>query len=368
MISVSPLMREAAPLSQTIGIRADLMRGDTVLSPPDGLKVVGGGINADRTRLVRLQGSVELAYWPWEQLEFGVNVHRIRLWRGVESLGRREILPIGTFRVDEITRSVGGGVKVTLSGLEAYIADARFMTPRTPPRGTSTTRTITNLIREVLPNATVRVEATRDKLVQATAPWDRERWDAIDALAKSIDCNVFADARGDFVIRDIPSLIGAPVITIKEGEYGLLVDVEENNSRDQVYNAASVSGQSSDPNIPPVHGEASVTDPADELYFYGDFGQVPIFYVSNTFTASYQCAAYAAKLLAEARAANATLKFSSLPTLWWLEVDDLAAVQRLDGTLELHLLDTGAVDLTVNADMQFTTVSNKTVVREDLNE
>lgn len=366
MLTVSPLMREAAKFSQTIGVRADLLVGDTVVKP--GLKIVSGDVSADRGRKVRLQGSVELAYWPWESLDFGVNIHRIRLYRGVESLGKRELLPIGTFRVDEIQRSGGGGVQADLSGLEAYIDDARFLVPRTPPRGASTLQAISALIREVLPTATIRIEATRNKLVQATAPWERERWDAIDYLAKSIDVEVFADARGDFVIRDTPTLDGTPVLTIKEGEEGLLVDVEENYSRDQVYNIASVSGQSSDPNVPPVHGEARVNDPADELYAYGEFGQVPIFYVSNAFTASSQCVAYAAKLLAESRTVNAKLKFSTPPTLWWLEVGDLVAVQRLDGTLEKHMLDTGKVDVPASSDMTFDTVSSKDVVRQDLEE
>lgn len=366
MITVSPLMQEAASLSQTMSIRADLLVGNTVVKP--GLKVVGGKIDADRTRKVRLQGSVELALWPWEDLDFGVNIHRIRLWRGVESLNTKELLTIGTFRVDEIKRSYGGGVTVDLSGLEAYIDDARFMVPRTPPRGTSTTQTIASLIKQVLPEDVVRVEATRNKLVQATAPWERERWDAIDALARSIDCEVFADATGQFVIKDTPTLNGTPVLTIKEGENGLLVAVEETYTRDQVYNAASVSGQSSDPNIAPVHGEAMVTDPADELYVYGPYGIVPIFYVSNAFTTNAQCTAYAAKLLAEARTINSTLTFTTPPTLWWLEVGDLVAVQRLDRTLELHMLDTGEVDLAAGGDMQFGTVSSKTVVREDLGE
>lgn len=366
MLAVSPLMKQAAPFSQTIGIRADLLVDNEVVK--SGLNVVGGDVSSDRSRKVRLQGSVELALWPWEELDFGVNIHRIRLYRGVESLGRRELLPIGTFRVDEIKRSVGGGVQADLSGLEAYIDDARFLVPRTPPRGSSTTQAISELIRQVLPNATIRVEATRNKLVQATAPWDRERWDAIDYLAKSIDCEVFVDARGDFVIRDTPSLDGTPVIYIKEGEEGLLVDVEESYSRDQVYNIASVSGQSSDPNIPPVHGEARITDPADELYVYGPYGQVPIFYVSNAFTNDAQCVAYAAKLLAQARATNATLTFTTPPTLWWLEVGDIVGVQRLNGTLEKHMLDTGKVDLAADSNMQFGTVSSKTVVREDLGE
>lgn len=366
MLAASTLLKQAATTSQTMSIRADLMRGNTVVQ--SNLKVTGGSISADRSRIVRLQGSLEIAAWPWEPLDFGVNVHRVRIYRGVESLGVREVLPVGTFRIDSIDRSrVGGGMSLDLSGLEAYIDDARFMVPRTPPRNTTTTRAITALIREVLPTVPVRVQASRNKMVQATAPWERERWDAVDYLAKSIDCEVFVNGRGEFVIRNTPSLTGTPVLVIKEGENGLLVDVQEKYSRDQVYNAASVSGQSSDPKIPPVHGEAKVLTVGDELNFNGDFGQVPIFYSSNAFTTAAQCSNYAAVLLAQARTANATLTFETPPTLWWLEVGDLVAVQRLDGTTELHLLDTAELDLAGDAgDMKFDTVSSKVAVREDL--
>jgi Domain of unknown function (DUF5047)/Putative phage tail protein len=362
MIKASALLREAARYSQTMSLRVDIYRNGGLLT--QGVSVVGGSLTSDRTSKIRLNCTVQLARWPWEV--DGIDCRRCQVWlyRGVESLGRREVLPYGRFRIDEVTRSSDGQVSLQCSGLEAYIQDARFISPRTPPYGQSTIGAIGDLIKEIRPTATVRNEATTNRTIRATAPWEKERWDAVEYLGESIGVDVYADARGDFVIHDTPSLAtGQPILHLNEGEFGLVVEQKEKDTRDQVYNAAVVTGQSSDPAIPPVFGWSYVSDPQDELFFYGEFGQVPIYYSSQFFTSDAQCQAYSAELLITARAKNTSLTFTTPPTLWYLETGDLVQVDRLDGTSEVHLLQRMSGNLDVSGGLSFDTMSTKVAAR-----
>lgn len=368
MIPASTLMQEAARYSRTLSVRADIYRGSTLLQSM--APVTGGTVTADRTNKARLTAKISLAMYPWEAV--GIDEHRCRvvLSRGIESLGYAERTPLGMYRVDTVSRNAFGQIDLDCSGREQYVVDARFIRPRTPSYGASTVGEIRNLIREVLPSARIRLQNTSDRLVTATAPWAQERWDGVDALSTSIHAETFCDYTGDFVIADTPDLSnGVPVYSVNEGDGGVLVTREEKGTRDQVYNAVSASGSSSDPNVPPVWGWAYDSDPNSETYYFADpdgpgggFGPVPRFYTSQFLTTDQQCADTAQSLLAQSLAANNTLTFSTLP-LEFLEVGDFVQVNMLDGTTEVHLLNKITLGLDINAAMTCDTLSSKTEAR-----
>lgn len=363
MLQISPLLESAAPYSQTFSQRVDIMRGNEVVVP--NLPVVNGKISAKRTSSPRLNCSLTVALEPWKPLTFGNNVHRARVYRGVESLGRREVLMQGEFRIDDVDRDETGLVSLECSGLEQYIIDGRFIIPRVPPYGASTVGTIVNLIREILPGARVRMENTTNRAITMTDVWERDRWDAIEDLAASIEAEVYVDARGDFVIADEPSVSGEPVIWLRQGAGGLQVSQTNTNTREQVYNAAVAMNQNTVPGAAPVWGWVYVDDPNDDLYYYGDFGQVPRFHLSQFYTQSWQCTRYARKLLINAVAKNAGLKLTTPATVWWLEVGDLVGVDMLDGTKEIHLLTEMNAGLGPEGVISFDTLTTKRAARMD---
>ena len=265
-------------------------------------------------------------------------VHRFKVTTILTSLGVHEEVQHGIFRIDDISIQQDNILELSGSGLEIYVVDARFLSPRTPPYGTSTIEHITDLIQEVLPGQVVSAECSRNKPIQATAPWERERWDAIDALANSIGAEVYADHRGYFVIKDIPSLTNTyPSYVIRRGDGGTLSSLKVQNTRDRVYNAVVAIGQSSDPNVPPVWGWAYDTDPNSPTYYYGDFGQVPKFFSSQFLTTTDQCTVTAQNQLAEALAANRALSLVSL-SLTFLEPGDVIDVEVQPGIFERRLI------------------------------
>jgi hypothetical protein len=364
---ISPLLLEAVRYSQTLSLRVDIHQGRTMTTPR--APVVGGTVVADRGNKDRLSADVTMALNDWEQDIVNTRNCQLHISLGLETLGMQDRLSLGWFRVDEVDRAMPGEVSISTSGREAYVYDARLLRPRTPSYGQSTVNEIITLIREVVPSAKIRVRNTRDQLIEVTTPWDRDRWGAIEALAKTIDAEVFCDHSGEFVIADVPSIAtGVPVYRINEGDLGVMISRTESDTREQVYNAVSVTGTSSDPNVPPLWGWAYDDDPASPTYYFADpleggFGQVPRFYTSGWFTADWQCVRTAKKFLIDALAENRKLSFATVP-LPFLEVNDLVDVDMLDGTREIHLIDRISFPLNGDGGMQCDTRSTKVEARE----
>lgn len=361
MIPASKLLRDSAVYSQTTDLTVDVLRGNSVVYPD--IPITDGKFTSDRGSKVRMVVDLTVSLANHPNIKINNQVHRVRIKRGYTSLGIGETIQHGIFRIDEAELNDDESLDLSCSGLESYIVDARFVRPRVPPYGVSTVGHIRDLIQEILPGQKVVAECSRDKPVQATAPWDKERWDAVDSLAASIDAEVYADYRGYFVIRDIPALTkGVVVYKIAPGSGGTLRTRKVKNTRDRVYNAAVVFGQSSDPNIPPVWGWAYDSRPDSPTYFYGDFGQVPRFFSSQFFTTNSQCTAAAVTQLAQALAINESLSVDALP-LTFLEPGDVIQVVMADNTIQKRLLEKISFNLGYDAG-----VSIETLLMKDLDD
>lgn len=365
MQRVSPVYLEAAANSLTVECSVDFYRDGTLIQWPDGrpAPLVGGQVSGDRGQQVRLNCDVTLAVPEWTDIDLDVQTCRFKVRRGVSSLGFTETLPLGEYRVDSLTRPADGVVAVKGSGLEAYVLDARFITPRTPPYGQSTVATIAGLIHDVLPTVPIVVRNTRDRPVTATAVWERDRMDVVDDLANSIRAEVFCDALGRFVIADRPNPDGVPVWVADEGPGGVLVDRSEVSTRDRQYNAASVSGQSTDQDVPPVWAWAADMDPTSPTFYNGPYGKKPIFYSSQFFNTTFQCQDYANALLAESLADNDTLTFETLQADF-LEVGDVVGVRRRTGVVSQFLLQSCSSDLGTAGNVKAKTLSSKAIIAD----
>jgi Domain of unknown function (DUF5047) len=338
----------------------DVYVGDS-LEYPD-IPVVDGNVTCDRGSKVRWSSQIDIALYPWELVPLlDTYKARFKVFRGLTSLGRTEMLQLGEYRVDEVGRSDIGHLSISGSGLESYIVDARFLRPRTPPYGDSTLTTIAGLITEAVPaTPTVIAQNTFDSRIQATAPWERDRIDAVLALGDSLNADVLANNEGVFVIKDKPTLVGrVPVFVVNAGPGGVLLGEQVKNTRDGVYNAVSVSGQSSDQSIPPVWGWAYDSDPASPTYYYGDFGQKPMFYSSQYIYSEDQCVSIAQTMLAEALAVNSSLSFDSL-AVCFLEAGDVVTVVLSDGTTQNHMLQKTNIGLNHNGTLKADTFVNRT--------
>lgn len=360
MIPHSQLMEDAVRFGHSVDTVVDVYRGNTLVYP--NAPCTGGSVKSDRTSKVRWTATVQLGLYPWELLPL-LDIARSRfvVKRGITTLGYEETLQLGEYRVDSTGRTELGKVSLTGDGPEGYVVDARFLVPRTPPRGQSTIQAIADLIGEAMPSVrTVLAMNTYDKPVTATAAWPRDRIDAAIALADSIRAEVFADNTGTWVLKDNPTLqLPAPCYTVNAGESGVLITETPGDTRDGVYNAVSVTGRSDVEGQPPVWGWAYDADETSPTYWFGPFGHKPRFYSSDMLSTPDQCVQVARNQLRSALTANRSYAFTSAP-LPFLEAGDAVQVIHPDGSADYYLLNTVTHDLAVGAALQADTFKMRT--------
>ncbi|WP_144425626.1 DUF5047 domain-containing protein [Cellulosimicrobium cellulans] len=326
--------------------RATVARGGVPLYGGRSLPVTGGSVTVRGRSIVRrtcdlviaprLPGAAfrdEPAY-PATRTgaePLGTDGQEITLRSGlVYAGGRTEWVPLGVFRIDDAAGSLLDRTGVQVSGVsrESWVVDDRFHSPRML-RGPSAVAIIRDLILESLPGADVAILTAADRRIPATVV-DRDRWaDGVQALAESIGCVVYADPTGRFVIADAPTLASSPVFRFQAGPGGILLDATGTTSRDPVYNAAVVTGDTPDGADAPVQGEA-IDDRIGSPTRYGDpdsggWGKKPHFRAVPSLTTRVQCERVARADVAQLTGVGTSLDLSSVP-LFPLEGGDVVDV------------------------------------------
>jgi hypothetical protein len=343
---VSDAYLDAVTRPHQVITRATVARGGQPLYGGRSLPVTGGQVTVRSRSIVRrtcdlviaprLPGDLfrdEPAY-PATRTgaePLGTDGQEITLRSGlVYSGGRTEWVPLGVFRIDDVAGSLLSRTGAQVSGVsrESWVVDDRFHSPRML-RGPSAVAIIRDLILESLPGADVAILTTADRRVPATVV-DRDRWaDGVQALAESIGCVVYADPTGRFVIADAPTLNSAPVFRFQAGPGGILLDATGTTSRDPVYNAAVVTGDTPDGADAPVQGVA-VDDRTGSLTRYGDpdsggWGKKAHFRAVPSLTSRVQCERVAIADVAQLTGVGTSLDLTSVP-LFPLEGGDVVDV------------------------------------------
>jgi hypothetical protein len=328
--------------------QVQLMRTDGVvvdLPHTDGQVTVDRGSSVRRTCSVTVPDVSLLPMTPTSQL--AVYGARLRIRRGViYGDGMVESVPLGLFRVDSISGDPAvGPVTIEGSGLEAVVADDKFLQPYTTRGGTAAVTAITGLIQDSIPDAVV-VNMASDATI-GTRTWDvqGDRWAAVQECATAIGAEVYADADGQFVIAELPDMLTAPVAwDVDAGATGVLISANRAFSRDGMYNVVVASGENSEDNAPLVTATASDTDPTSPTYVGGPFGRVPKFYSSATLINTSLAQGAANKLLRDVIKPNSTVTLTSLPNPC-LEPGDVLRVTYEDGRRELQQVQSFTISL-----------------------
>ncbi|GAA2629552.1 DUF5047 domain-containing protein [Streptomyces axinellae] len=315
------------------------------------LEHTAGSVTVDRSQAVRRTASVTvpdtslIPRTPDEQL--AIYGARLRIERGIRhGDGHVEMVPAFWGRLDSADGDPDyGPVEIRASGLEAVVADDKFVTAYSTRGGTSAVTAITGLIQGAIPGAVVTNYAT-DQVI-GVRTWDAEgdRWAAAVECATAIGAELYADADGQFVIAELPDMLTAPISwTVDAGERGALVSASRGYSRDGMYNYVLASGENAEEDSPPVSAYAADEDPTSPTYIYGAFGRVPTFYSSATLTTTNLAQAAANKLLRDSLKPNATADLSSVPNPC-LEPGDILRVTYGSGDRDLLQVESFSLDL-----------------------
>ena len=387
---------EAFRYSHTKAAVLVVFSGSTQVSENDDpLGISGGSITVDRNQKARrsLSCTVPLTQWqdpgqrwPWEDpVPIDVFQTRIEVWLGYDLGAYLEVVPAGTFRVDELGRTSNGELSISGTSLESYVIENTVLDESEYAKaGDNCIDSIKALITACFSTTDAPVfdvTPAAQAMAGVTLATDLavgDRWDLIESYAFAIDCAVYCAPDGKFRIDRIPDVdAGKPVWRINEGADGVLVSMSTNVTRDPMYNGVQVITQSSDSGVPPISGKmVTVADlPGHPLAgimdWGGKFGKKPFVYTdsSGMLTTSADCNRKAEALLKEMLAEERTLDLSAIPNPA-LEPDDIVEIltyHPVTGAeiIEKHMLTTMTIPLGLG-EWSAGTLSNKT--SEDLND
>jgi hypothetical protein len=329
--------------------------------------VSGGSIFSDATSQVRNGGTLNIDPRLWPDGPNGLiapfGAVAIVDYGIILSNGTTEWVRLGSMPVEQAQRKrpVTGdaAIPVKLSDFSAWIAEDTFDSPQQTVAGATAVAEITRLAQRTLPAVIVLDQSGALNRVIPTFEMQSNPWaDGIEKLAAGITCEVFFDVYGRLVIRPIPTLADLPVWYARTGDDSNIVEINEELSRERVFNRVVATGQRTD-SVPPVTGTAVNSDPASPTYYGGVFGRKTKRVVSPTLTTTAQANAMAAATLERVRgvsfdASLRTLVHPGLRASDVIQVSDplLGTGPHILDRVEIPLSATDLLSLSTRSDNQ----------------
>jgi hypothetical protein len=320
--------------------------------------LAGGQVRADRGQRARRQLTASIPLSQWEDVpELNVISSRVLVEMGFDLGGTSVVLPLGLFRVNELSRNNAGELQLTGTSMESYVIEDTFEKETTYAIGSKCLDQLKAAILETLPEAkfevdpAINVATTLHKPLQGT----ESRWDTVEAMAHMLSADVYCNSVGTFVVKPRPSMLNAqPVWRINEGSDGVLIGVNTKVSRDNMFNAVQVVAQNAFPGDEPYAGDwVRDTDPTSPTVWGGPFGRKSVritdpgikFFddmdpLRSPFSGAQikdQCNKKAAELLLFYLADERQINLSAIPNPA-LEPDDFVQISMLDNREEIFLL------------------------------
>lgn len=357
MWPLSPQAQLRLGQAHSISVRATAYTA--ALGVVSNLPISGGAVTADATSQQRRSATVAIAnpaLWPANPFAMLSPLgSELAIDYGIVLLdGSTEWVPLIRGPITDVARQrpvsdSDGALQVTVADRSYTVAERRFDQPTQTIVGATAVSEIRRLITEALPGAVV-TDLTGSTQVAAQLDIERERWaDGVEKLADSIGAEVFANPVGAFIIRFQPTLPGVPAWIANTGDGGVLVSLDERQTREFAYSRVVASGQRTD-GTPPVWAAVSDTDPTSPTYVNGPFGVKTRFYSSQLLTTTPQCTTTAAALLERTRGMAGGVSLTTVvnPAL---DVGDVLSI-RDEVADTSHIIDSVTIPLTAG-DPQF---------------
>lgn len=365
MRAVTPQFLQALTAGHRPVFSVDVMSGDTLVVAD--LPINGGSVTLDGGSDVRSSASITVAdimylpKVPTAPLAPYGNV--LRLKRGIRyTNGLVEWVQVGHCAIDAPSGDRDlGPVAVTAQGLEAVLQGQQLTEPYSTNGISSHVDAITDLVADVMPDAVVDSTGVTGDVIPATKSWDvgADRWSACRELAETIAAECYFDGEGTLIIRDIPPppIEATPVWEVAAGPGGVLVGDDLGMALSGVYNGvlAMSDGNATD-GTPPVSALVVDDDPASPTRWGGPIGKRPKIVKSPLYQDVPQCTAAATALLPQVLGPNRTITLKTVPNPA-LEPGDCIRVVHLDGTAELHTVQSLTIPLGPDGDFTIATRS-----------
>lgn len=207
--------------------------------------------------------------------------------------------PVGVFRIDRIDTDGFPRPVITIAGSDqmAALDRAKFGVPTRFSPG-QTVEAVAASIATLGGHTKLRLQATGLTLEREfTFEPDTTCAHALAQLAGAFGCEVYLDRFGYLVFRpqDDPAT-SPPIYTYQTGTDGNVAALHWTATGQRLYNDVVVSGEASDPDVPPVYARAENTNPASPTRIFdpdnpeaGGLPRTTYRYVSPFLTSEEQC-------------------------------------------------------------------------------
>lgn len=275
--------------------------------------------------------------------------------RGIDfGNGTVEWVSQGYFRLYDVEQTRAPNGPITLLGYDRMIGirEARLTRPIQFPAGTLLETVVDTLVLEVYPDATIEWDDSTGSTAltrEQTAIDDRYKF--LEELVTSYSKIMYFDHRGILVIKTQPSDT-TPIFNVNSGKDGVLIDLARSRSREGVYNAVVVNGESAD-TLAPARAVVEDLDTTSPTYWNGRFGKVPRFYSSTFITTDTQANATARALLERSIGLPYSVSFNAVPNPALEPYDPIGVITPQDQ--ERHVIDTLVIPLVSSEPMRGTT-------------
>ena len=278
MLPSTAVYKSAIHAPHKVAFEVDLYAGPAGALLESNVPVFGGSITANLAHRVTRSGtfSVGPEFWPTSAADPLTPYQTVASIRaGIEyGDGSREMFPIITGRVGDLTRNANGDVTARIDDLAADVLDYRFISPHPSTIRITVLSQIERLISEVLPSAVFGPHQVTDPFAQTPElVWDEDRGKALDDLAETLGARWYALGDGTFVVRAYPYDVGAVLQTFADGPSGLLVSGTPSVTRDGAANSVTVVVERFDGGAP-FRVTAQDASPGSPTRWGGPFGTI----------------------------------------------------------------------------------------------
>lgn len=357
---------EAIAQSHQLATAVSVLDRDSGLSIAELDTVTGGSVTLDATASVRGRCDITLVddgdLIPNEPLDalapYGNELH---IRRGITySDGTSELISLGIFRIQSVEVTDGvQGQEIRISGLDRAqrASDAKFTAAYATTGAQAVDAVISEILDGIYPVLVTDFNPPDHDASKAVSEEASDRWEFAQELATSIGAELYFDGDGVLVLRPVPQLIGgSPEFYLSEGDGGVLLESTFTWNREGTYNRVIVTGENTETDAV-YRGDAINDDSRSLTYYYGNFGEVPMWVNSPLVSSDAHAQQMADGLLATQNGTARQVSFGSIvnPAL---EPGDVVRITR-EGGIEDHIVDSLTIPLTADGTMSGQTRSTE---------
>jgi len=294
----------------------------------------------------------------------------IRVERGVYTPRGIVYIPLGVYRLFDVSVQSGQRATITAYSQEADLRDFRYIVPPGVTASAMTFQTLLsttglvfgdlapvapalNWVGTAMNGASGKLKILPTETTLTTA---RNRLELADRLIQSLGGDLFFSRTGYLTARTKPAFtdtvqlrVNAARATASTTSPAILVSFDKKYTRNSVYNGV-VAIASDTAGTVSYYGTAYDSAITSPTRWAGPFGRKPRFYSSPFLTSNAECTSAAQRLLAESNRLKSSLDFSFVPNPM-VEVGDLVELEYPDGSVEKHIVRTLSIPLTAGGSM-----------------